>query len=84
MIVPVADSVTRICFYSKAVTEPVFSKASGLHYKWQWQSLGWSVFLEKLEAFPINMKTLLVTMSVLLSVFSEASGLYQKFQSKSL
>ena len=40
MTVPVADSVTRICFYSKAATEPVFSKASGLYYKWQWQSLG--------------------------------------------
>ena len=78
MTVPVADSVTRIYFYSKAVTEPVFSKASGLHYKWQWQSLGWSVFLEKLEAFPLNMKNFLIAVrkSVLQSVFGEASGLY--------
>ena len=59
------------------MTEPVFSEASGLYYKWQWHSLGWSVFLEKLEAFPINMKTLLmaVTKSVLQSVFGKASGL---------
>ena len=60
------------------MTEPAFSKASGLYYKWQRQNLGWSVFLEELEDFPINMKTLLmaVTKSVLQSVFGEASGLY--------
>ena len=36
------------------------------------------MFLEKLEAFPINMKILLmaVTKPVLQSVFGEASGLY--------
>ena len=56
--------------------KPVFSKASGFYYKWQWQNLGWSVFLEKLEAFPINIKTLLmvVTKPVLQAVFGEASG----------
>ena len=54
--------------------EPPFSRASSLYYKWQWQNLGWSVFLEKLEAFPVNMKPLLkaVTKSVLQSVFGEA------------
>ena len=35
---------------------------------------GWSVFLEKLEVFPVNIKILLkaVTKSVLQSVFGEA------------
>ena len=35
---------------------------------------GWSVFLEKLEVFPVNMKTLLkaVSKSVLQSVFGDA------------
>ena len=79
MTVPMANSVTRICFQFKAVTEPVFSKASDLYYKQQRQSLEWSMFLEKLEAFPTNMKTLLmtVTKSVLQSAFGGASGLYQ-------
>ena len=36
------------------MTEPVFSKASGLR---------WSVFLGKLEAFPINMRTLLMAVA---------------------
>ena len=86
MTVPVANSVTIICFQFKAVTEPVFSKTSSLYYKWQWQSLGWCVFLGKLETFPINMETLLmaVTKSALQSVFGEASDLYQKCQAKSL
>ena len=54
--------------------EPPFSRASGLYYKWQWQNLGWSVFLEKLEAFPVNMNTLLkaVTKFALQSVLGEA------------
>ena len=58
--------------------ESIFSKAADLYYKWHWQSLGWNVFLEKLEAFPMNIKTLLmaVTKSVLHSVFGKASGLY--------
>ena len=60
------------------MAEPVFSKASGLYYKWQWQNLRLSVFLETLEAFPVNIKTLLkaVTKSVVQPVFGEASGLY--------
>ena len=60
------------------MAEPVFSKASGLYYKWQWQNLRWSVFLEMLEAFPVNIKTLLkaVTKSAVQPVFGEASGLY--------
>ena len=37
-----------------AVTEPVFSIASGFYYKWQWQNLGLSVFLEKLEAWKLE------------------------------
>ena len=55
------------------MTEPLF-RASGLYYKWQWHNLGWSEFLEKLEAFPVNMKTLLkaVTKSVLQYGFGEA------------
>ena len=62
----------------ESVMEPTFNKASGLYYKWQWQSLGLSVFLEKIEPFLINMKILLmsVTESVLQPVFGEASGLY--------
>ena len=78
MTVPVADSVTESVFGFKALAEPVFSKPSDLYYKWQWQSLGWSVFLEKLEAFPLNMKNFLIAVrkSVLQSVFGEASGLY--------
>ena len=86
MTMPVEHSVTRIYFLFKAVTKPVFSKASGLYYKWQWQILGWSVFLEKLEAFPINMNALLMAevKSVLQSVFGEASDLYYKCQPKSL
>ena len=56
------------------MTEPLFSRVSGFYYKWQWQNLGWSVFLEKLEAFPVNMNTLLkaVTKFALQSVFGEA------------
>ena len=56
------------------MTEPLFSRVSGLYYKWQWQNLGWSVFLEKLETFPVNMNTLLkaVTKFALQSVFGEA------------
>ena len=71
MTVLVADSVARICFQFKAVTELVFSKASGLYFKWQRQNFGWSVFLESPEAFPMNMKALImaVTKSVLPSVF---------------
>ena len=62
MTVPVADSVTKICFLFETVTEPAFSEALGLR---------WSVFLEKLEVFPINLKTLLMAVrkSVLQSVF---------------
>ena len=68
------------------MAEPVFSKASGLYYKGQWQNLRWSVFLEMLEAFPVNVKTLLkaMTKSVVQPVFGEASGLYYKCQLKSL
>ena len=75
--VPVADSVTEPGF-NLTLAEPVFSKASGLYYKWQWQNLRLSVFLETLEAFPVNIKTLLkaVTKSVVQPVFDEASGLY--------
>ena len=64
----------------ESVTELVFSKASGFYYNCQCHSLGWSVFLEKLEAFLVNMKTLLivVTKSVLQSVFGEASDLYSR------
>ena len=64
----------------ESVTELVFSKASGFYYTCQCHSFGWSVFLEKLEAFLINMKTLLmaVTNSALQSVFGEVSGLYTR------
>ena len=42
------------------------------------KELGWNVFFKKLEAFPMNMKTLpmAVTKSVLQPVFGEDSGLY--------
>ena len=54
MTAPVVDSVRESVF--NAVTGPLFSKSSGFYYKWPWQNLEWSVLLEKLEAFPVNIK----------------------------
>ena len=38
----------------ESATNSVFSKASGLYCKWQWQSLYWSMFLEKSQVFTKN------------------------------
>ena len=51
MTAPVVDSVRESVF--NAVTGPLFSKSSGFYYN---SNLEWSVLLENLEAFPVNIK----------------------------